>query len=86
MSKIKRWLAVPIDRLDGVRLVEIEGVGVDFFVKANDYDRLHSLCVRLIEADARGVLMSSDKSGTWNVLQEIKAEIGDAPREGASHE
>lgn len=46
---------------------------------------------QLLDAQARGVVMSSDKTGTWNYMQELKAMIGwqapaDGTTAGAQHE
>ena len=38
-NNAQRWLAVPAGP-DTVRLIPVEGCGVDVFVKSNDHDRL----------------------------------------------
>lgn len=46
------------------------------FVLASDYDALAARVRLMLDADARGVVMSSNKDGVWNHMQELKKLVG----------
>lgn len=52
-EKVQTWLAVPAGH-DTVRLIPIEGRGVDFFVKLNDYEDLRA-SLRRAESARKGL-------------------------------
>jgi len=56
---VPRWLAVAAGG-DTVTLLPIDGVGPDFFVKANEYDALRAR-VSELEAAGRAVLNCNDQ-------------------------
>jgi hypothetical protein len=84
MNKIKRYTP-EVDHERGNPYAVMAESPVGRYVESDDYERLADICRRLIDADARGVIISSDRKGTWNVMQELKAELGTVPDAGDKH-